>query len=137
MFCKKCGASLTDGALFCNSCGEKTGAQNAQPEKSSLVLRILSFIGRLAIEAILTFFIGWHVAKPISWFFQEEILRDLFFGGDIWKYTLNVGAILNDGRFANAQGVFILTWIVTSLILLVIMDHLVMKRLRSKTSAAS
>ncbi|MDR0652746.1 MAG: zinc-ribbon domain-containing protein, partial [Synergistaceae bacterium] len=25
MFCKKCGASLTDGALFCNSCGEKTG----------------------------------------------------------------------------------------------------------------
>ena len=35
MFCSKCGAQLPDGAAFCGSCGNPTGANAQQPKQAS------------------------------------------------------------------------------------------------------
>ena len=77
MFCSKCGAQLPDGAAFCGSCGNPTGANAQQPKQASgnalngmppilgnLLKRVIGFFtGKMLLERTVKVFKGWNFLR--------------------------------------------------------------------------
>jgi hypothetical protein len=94
MFCSKCGAQLPDGAAFCGSCGNPTGANAQQPKQASgnALNGMPPILGNL-LKRVIGFFTGTR---------QEAVVLDSV------KDTTWSGAIL--------AGVGILVFVLTQLV---------------------
>ena len=94
MFCSKCGAQLPDGAAFCGSCGNPTGANAQQPKQASgnALNGMPPILGNL-LKRVIGFFTGTR---------QEAVVLDSV------KDTTWSGAIL--------AGVGVLVFIFTQLL---------------------
>ena len=94
MFCSKCGAQLPDGAAFCGSCGNPTGANAQQPKQASgnALNGMPPILGNL-LKRVIGFFTGTR---------QEAVVLDSV------KDTTWSGAIL--------AGVGILVFVLTQLL---------------------
>lgn len=78
MFCRKCGEELTDGAVYCGSCGEKVSKNSV--ESAGVTTGSLTVVGpqQMQNEGYLFSFPGRSpdtVAQLISNLFQQEDYR--------------------------------------------------------------
>lgn len=91
MYCSKCGALVSDNAVFCDKCGCRLSDSNTSPKDWLVCILLCFFLGYLGFHR-------FYVGKV-----GTGILQILTFGGlGIWVLIDFIKILL--GRFRDSEG---------------------------------